>query len=101
MIRNVDRNNPIIIFVHGGPRSSEIPYVSDNMDFYTRFLTSPKYNELDVIRFLMGISATQEILLAEEKENDIPAVVRSLDIHLYFVMGKYEYMTSTNSAKAF
>ena len=27
MMRGVDRNNPIIIFVHGGPGCSEIPYV--------------------------------------------------------------------------
>ncbi|MNP68151.1 hypothetical protein D3C76_1640650 [compost metagenome] len=27
MIRGVDRSNPIIIFVHGGPGCPEIPYV--------------------------------------------------------------------------
>jgi L-proline amide hydrolase len=27
MIRGADRNNPVIIFVHGGPGCSEIPYV--------------------------------------------------------------------------
>jgi L-proline amide hydrolase len=26
MIRGADKNNPIIIFVHGGPGYSEIPY---------------------------------------------------------------------------
>lgn len=27
MIRGRDRNNPVLIFVHGGPCCSEIPYV--------------------------------------------------------------------------
>ena len=75
--------------------------INDNMDYYIGFLTSPEYNFLDVIRFILGISATQEILLAEEKENDITTIVSSLDIPFYFVMGKYDYMTSTNSAKAY
>ena len=26
MIRGKDKSNPVIIFVHGGPGSSEIPY---------------------------------------------------------------------------
>lgn len=27
MIRGCDRNNPVLLFVHGGPCWSEIPYV--------------------------------------------------------------------------
>ena len=75
--------------------------INDNMDYYIGFLTNPEYNLLDVIRYIKGISATQGILLAEEKENDITTIVSSLDIPFYFVMGKYDYMTSTNSAKAY
>ena len=37
----------------------------------------------------------------EEKENDITTEVDRLEIPLYFVMGKYDYMTSTNTAKAY
>ena len=54
--------------------------INDNMDYYIGFLTNPEYNLLDVIRFILGVSATQEILLAEEKENDITTIVSSLDI---------------------
>ncbi len=75
--------------------------IDDNMDYYKGFLTSPEYNLLDVIRFLRGISVTQELLLDEEKENDITTIVNSLEIPLYVVMGKYDYMTSTNAAKAY
>ncbi|MFS0864868.1 alpha/beta fold hydrolase [Fredinandcohnia sp. 179-A 10B2 NHS] len=75
--------------------------INDNMDYYIGFLKNPEYNLLDVIRYLRGISATQEILLSEEKENDITTLVSSLDIPLYFVMGKYDFMTSAKSAKAY
>ena len=75
--------------------------INDNRDYFIGFLTSPEYNLLDVVRYFKGISATQEILLDEGKENDITTIVDSLDIPLYFVMGKYDYMTSTNAAKAF
>ena len=49
----------------------------------------------------LGISATQDLLLTEEKENDITTIVSSLEVPCYFVMGKYDYMTSTKSAKAY
>ncbi|MGX2959718.1 alpha/beta fold hydrolase [Peribacillus sp. JNUCC 23] len=75
--------------------------INDNMDYFIGFLTSPEYNFLDVVRYFKGISATQEILQDEMKENDITKIVDSLDIPLYFVMGKYDYMTSTNAAKAY
>ncbi len=73
--------------------------INDNMDYYKGFLTNPEYNLLDVIRFVRGVSETQEILLDEEKENDITTLVKGLDIPLYFVMGKYDYMTSTTAAR--
>lgn len=75
--------------------------INENMDYLLGFLTSPEYNLLDVIRYFKGISATQEILLDEEKEKDITTIVNKIDIPLYFVMGKYDYMTSTNAAKEY
>nr|WP_106785036.1 alpha/beta hydrolase [Lysinibacillus timonensis] len=75
--------------------------IDDNMDYLTGFLTSPEYNLLDVIRYFNGISATQDRLLAQERENDITTIVEHLDIPLYFVMGKYDYMTSTSAAKEY
>ncbi|WP_449538530.1 alpha/beta fold hydrolase [Ferdinandcohnia sp. Marseille-Q9671] len=75
--------------------------INDNMDYFLGFLMNPEYNPLDVIRYIKGISATQDILLTEEKENDITTIVSSIDIPLYIVMGKYDYMTSTNAAKQY
>ncbi len=40
--------------------------IDDNSDYYTGFLFNPEYNLLDVIRYLKGVSLSQEILLEEE-----------------------------------
>lgn len=47
----------------------------------------------------MGCS--QEKLLPQMLENPLPQVVTELDIPLYFVMGKYDYMTSYQAAKQY
>ncbi|MFP3722575.1 alpha/beta hydrolase [Niallia circulans] len=97
-IKNGEANTPRdMVRKYGG--ASRL--INDNMDYYLGFLTNPEYNLLDVIRFIRGISATQGILLSEEKENDITRIVSSLDIPFYVVMGKYDNMTSTNSAKVY
>ena len=75
--------------------------IDDNMDYVTGFLTNPEYNLLDVIRYFRGISATQQLLLDEQNENNITTIVDEIEIPLYFVMGKYDYMTSTNAAKEY
>lgn len=39
MIRGVDKRNPILIFVHGGPGCSEIPYVRKYQDLLEKDFT--------------------------------------------------------------
>jgi pimeloyl-ACP methyl ester carboxylesterase len=73
--------------------------INENRDYFFGFLMSPEYNGLDVIRFFRGISVSQDILLKEETENPLPRIVERLDIPAYFLMGKYDYMTSVNAAK--
>lgn len=75
--------------------------IDDNMDYYTGFLLRPEYNLLDVIRFLKGVSASQDILMVEEAQTNIIHIVKKLEIPAYFVMGKYDYMTSANAAKEY
>lgn len=75
--------------------------IDDNMDYYTGFLLQPEYNGLDVIRFLRGVSVTQQPLLAEEAGQPIASIVKKLDIPCYFVMGQYDYMTSARAAKQY
>ncbi|MHB8065554.1 MAG: alpha/beta fold hydrolase [Ruminiclostridium sp.] len=45
MIRGNDRNNPVIIFVHGGPGCPETPYVRKYQDLLERDFTIVHYDE--------------------------------------------------------
>lgn len=73
--------------------------INDNRDYLTGFLLNPEYNGLDVIRYLRGIFVTQENLLDEEAQHNISDIVNQVDLPVYFVMGKFDYMTSVNAAK--
>ena len=64
-------------------------------------LFSREYNLLDVIRYNRGLAYSQEMLLKEVFENPLPNRVTKLEIPCYFVMGKYDYMTSSNAAKKY
>jgi len=75
--------------------------IDDNRDYLTGFFMNPEYNGLDVIRYFRGISVTQAILLEEEATYRLPRIVERLDIPAYFVMGKYDYMTSVHAAKEY
>lgn len=45
MIRGNDKNNPVIIFVHGGPGTTEIPYVRKYQDLLEQNFTIVHYDE--------------------------------------------------------
>lgn len=45
MIRGNNRNNPVIIFVHGGPSCSEIPYVRKYQDLLEKEFTIIHYDQ--------------------------------------------------------
>lgn len=45
MIRGKDKNNPILIFVHGGPGFSEIPYVRKYQDILEQKFTIVHYDQ--------------------------------------------------------
>ncbi|WP_108995556.1 alpha/beta fold hydrolase [Paenibacillus agaridevorans] len=45
MIRGADRNNPIVIFVHGGPGCSEIPYVRKYQERLEKQFTIVHYDQ--------------------------------------------------------
>lgn len=62
-------------------------------------LLSSEYNLLDVIRYNLGVSYSQNALLKEVLKNPLPTKVKKLEIPCYFVMGKYDYMTTRNEAK--
>ncbi|REB11496.1 alpha/beta hydrolase [Sporosarcina sp. BI001-red] len=64
-------------------------------------LFSNEYNLLDVIRYNYGMGYSQEKLVNHILENPLPNIVSKIDIPLYFIMGKYDYMTSTDAAKKY
>lgn len=45
MTRGQDKNNPIVIFVHGGPGMSEIPYVTKYQDLLEKNFTIVHYDQ--------------------------------------------------------
>lgn len=61
-------------------------------------LLSSEYNLLDVIRYNYGLTYSQNILLKNITENPLPSIVTKLELPFYFIMGKYDYMTSSNAA---
>ncbi len=75
--------------------------IDDNKDYYTGFLFNREYNLLDIIRYLKGVSLSQEILLDEESKNNITTIVDRLEVPVYFVMGQFDYMTSVNAAREY
>ena len=98
LIKNGEENTPRnLVRKYGGAAR----LIDDNMDYYTGFFLNPEYNLLDVVRYMKGVSLSQQILLAEERKQDITRVVNKLEIPCFFVMGKYDYMTSTKAARTY
>ncbi|WP_152393025.1 alpha/beta hydrolase [Paenibacillus guangzhouensis] len=61
-------------------------------------LLSREYNLLDLIRYTSGFK-TQAPLVKEVLDKPLSKIVTKLDLPFYFVMGKYDAMTSSNAAK--
>ncbi|MFJ7981805.1 alpha/beta hydrolase [Lysinibacillus xylanilyticus] len=64
-------------------------------------LFSREYNLLDIIRYNYGISSSQKALLKEVIKKPLPTKVKKLELPCYFVMGKYDYQTSSNQARKY
>jgi pimeloyl-ACP methyl ester carboxylesterase len=94
-IKNGDMFTPrnYVIKYGGATRLIDNPD-GDNMGM----LLSSEYNLLDVIRYNYGLTFSQNILLKDLTENPLPAIVTKLEVPVYFIMGKYDYMTSSNAA---
>lgn len=64
-------------------------------------LLSSEYNLFDLIRYNYGMTYSQNILVSEILENPVPNIVKKIEIPLYFVMGKYDYMATSKTAKKY
>lgn len=64
-------------------------------------LFSSEYNLLDVIRYNYGVSYSQKTLVDDVLKKPLPTFITKLKLPCYFIMGKYDYMTSSNAAKTY
>lgn len=64
-------------------------------------LFSSEYNLLDVIGYNYGLSYSQETLIKDVLKKPLPTLVTKLNVPCYFIMGKYDYQTSSSAAKKY
>ncbi|WP_026010968.1 alpha/beta fold hydrolase [Paenibacillus sp. OSY-SE] len=72
-----------------------------NADMENGLLFGPEYNLLDRIRYNRGVSYVQETLIGQAIKKPLPSIITKLDLPVYFIMGHYDYMTSTKAAKTY
>lgn len=75
--------------------------IDENADMEKGFWLGPEYNLLDRIRYIRGAAYSQEVLTGQAMKKPLPTIVTKLDLPVYFIMGQYDYMTSTTSAKTY
>ncbi len=75
--------------------------INDDLDYLEGFLFGPEYNLLDAVRLYTASYLYQDALLKESSDNPITDIVTEMDIPVYFVMGKYDGMTSPEAAETY
>ena len=75
--------------------------IDDNRDYVLAFLFGTEYNLRDAAGFYMASAKYQDTLVMEGLTHPITEIVTDLDIPVYFVMGKYDGMTSPEAAKEY
>ena len=64
-------------------------------------LLSSEYNLLDLIRYNRGLAYSQKFLLEDILKNSLPTNETKFELPVYFIMGKYDYLTTSNEAKKY
>ncbi|MDD4363978.1 MAG: alpha/beta hydrolase [Atribacterota bacterium] len=75
--------------------------INESSDYLKGFLFGSEYNLLDAIRFYVASGKYQDALIMEALKNPITDIVTEIDIPVYFVMGKYDCMTSPEAAEEY
>ena len=75
--------------------------INDNLDYLKGFLFGPEYNLLDAIRLYTASYLYQDNLLKESSDEPITELVTEMKIPVYFLMGKYDGMTSPKVAEEY
>lgn len=73
--------------------------IDDNADYLKGFLFGTEYNLMDAIRFYTASIKYQDALIVEALNTPITDIVTEINIPVYFVMGKYDGMTSPEAAE--
>ncbi|MFA9466660.1 MAG: alpha/beta fold hydrolase [Velocimicrobium sp.] len=75
--------------------------IDENADYLKGFLLGSEYNLLDTIRFYTASIKSQDALIMEALNKPISDLVTQINIPVYFVMGKYDCMTSPEAAEKY
>jgi L-proline amide hydrolase len=75
--------------------------IDENADYLNGFLFGSEYNLLDVIRYYTALIKYQDALITEALNHPISDIVTEINIPVYFVMGKYDSMTSPDAAEKY
>jgi pimeloyl-ACP methyl ester carboxylesterase len=73
--------------------------IDENSDYIKGFLWGSEYNLFDGIKFFIAAGKSQDALIKEALDNPVTQIVDTLDVPVYFVMGKYDCMTSPKAAE--
>jgi len=75
--------------------------INDNRDYLLAFLFGSEYNLSDAARFYTAAVKYQDGLIMEALRSPLTDIVSKIDIPVYFVMGKYDGMTSPEAAEEY
>lgn len=76
-------------------------HIDENADYLKGFLLGSEYNLLDAARFYIASIQYQDALVLEALQNPISDLVTEIKIPVYFIMGKYDGMTSPKAAESY
>ena len=75
--------------------------MDDNKDYFKGFFFGTEYNLMDAVRFYTASAKYQDTLVMEALKNPISELVTEIDVPVYFVMGRYDGMTSPEVAEEY
>ena len=75
--------------------------IDEDKDYLNGFLFGSEYNLLDAIRFYVASGKYQDTLIMEALNTPISDFVTEVNVPVYFVMGKYDCMTSPTAAEEY
>lgn len=75
--------------------------INETKDWVESLLLSAEYNWFDYIKLLISSNKYADKLLLETLNNPLPEIVSKVEIPVYFIMGKYDGLTSPTQAEKY